>query len=70
MLTDNKASIVLVVVWLGLLLASLLADFIGIGDNPGFGKQQIMGTVAGLLITAVGLYFTFKKSRNQMSNLD
>ncbi len=62
MLTDNKASIVLLVVGIGILSASLLADFIGIGDSPGFGKQQTMGTIAGLLVTAVGLYFTFRKS--------
>ncbi len=62
MLTGKTASIVLLVVGIGLLVVSLLADVIGIGDNPGFGKQQTMGIVAGALITAAGLFFTFKKS--------
>ena len=62
MLTNKVASIVLLVVGVGLLFASLLADVIGIGDNPGFGKQQTMGTVVGVVITAAGLFFTLKKS--------
>ena len=62
MLTNKAASIVLLVVGIGLLVASLLADVIGIGDSPGFGNQQTMGTVAGVLITAAGLFFTLKKS--------
>ena len=39
-----------------LLLASLLADVIGIGDDAGFGRQQTMGTIAGVLVLAVGAY--------------
>ena len=62
MLTNKTASIVLLVVGIGFLVASLLADFVGIGDNPGFGKQQVMGAVAGVLIAAAGLFFTLKKS--------
>ena len=62
MITKDTASIVLLVVGIGLLAVSLLADVIGIGDNPGFGNQQTMGTVAGVLITAAGLFFTLKKS--------
>ncbi len=38
---DNKtAHILLLVIGIGLLAASLLADVIGIGDDPGFGNQQ------------------------------
>ncbi len=62
MLTNKTASIVLLVVGIGLLVASLLADVVGIGDNPGFGRQQTTGTAAGVVITAVGLYLTFKRS--------
>ena len=59
----NKASsAVLLLVGIGLLAASLLADTIGIGDRPGFGTQQMLGTAAGALITAAGLYFTLKKA--------
>jgi hypothetical protein len=60
---NKTASIILLVVGVGLLVASLLADFIGIGDNPGFGRQQTMGTIAGAIVTAVGLYLTLKKPK-------
>lgn len=60
---NKTASIILLVVGVGLLAASLLADFIGIGDNPGFGRQQTMGTIAGAIVTAVGLYLTLKKPK-------
>lgn len=59
---DKTASILLLVVGIGLLGASLLADVIGIGDNPGFGRQQTAGTTAGVVIAAVGLYLTLKES--------
>lgn len=59
---NNKTS-AMVVLALGalLLLASLLADVIGIGDDAGFGRQQTMGTIAGVLVLAVGAYL-YKKS--------
>ena len=59
---NKTASIILVLVGVGLLGASLLADVIGIGDNPGFGFQQTAGTAAGVVIAAVGLYLTLKAS--------
>jgi hypothetical protein len=62
MLPKETAIIVLLVVGIGLLAASLLADVIGIGDYPGFGNQQTMGAVAGVLVIAAGLFFTLKKS--------
>ena len=60
-MSDNKtASILLLVVGIGLLAVSLLADFIGFGDDPGFGNQQIMGTIVGVVITAIGLSLTLR----------
>ncbi len=59
----KTASIILLLVGIGLLVASLLADAIGIGDDPGFGRQQTMGTIAGAIVTAVGLFLTLKKSK-------
>ena len=60
-MSDNKtANNVVLVVGIGLLAASLLADVIGIGDNPGFGNQQTMGTIAGVVITAIGLFLTLR----------
>ena len=62
-MTLNKiSSIILLLVGIGLLIASLLADVIGIGDDAGFGRQQTMGTVAGAVITALGLFLSLKKS--------
>ncbi len=62
MAMGKTTTIFVLVVGIGLLLASLLADVIGIGDEAGFGRQQLMGTAAGGIITAVGLFFTLKRS--------
>ncbi len=62
MQSNKTASILLLLVGVGLLGASLLADVVGIGDNPGFGRQQTAGTAAGVVIAAVGLYLTMKAS--------
>ncbi len=54
-MSGNKtASILVLVIGIGLLAAALLADVIGIGDDPGFGNQQTMGSIAGAVITAIG----------------
>ncbi len=66
MLDKRTASIILLIVGIGLLVLSLSADVIGIGDNEGFGPQQTMGTVAGVVITAVGLALTFKEKWDAM----
>jgi len=58
---DNKTvPILALVIGIGLLAASLLADVIGIGDDPGFGNQQTLGTIVGVAIMAVGLFLTFR----------
>ena len=58
MLTDKSAPIL--VIGIGLLLVSLLADVIGIGDDPGNGLWQTTGTIVGVIITVVGLYLTLR----------
>lgn len=55
----NAATIV-VIIGAGLLLISLLADWLGVGDDPGFGNQQKMGSAVGLLILVTGIYFIRK----------
>ncbi len=55
-----NAATVVVIIGAGLLLISLLADVLGIGDDPGFGSQQTMGSSAGLVILATGVYLTRK----------
>ncbi|NIV91849.1 hypothetical protein GWN42_03355 [candidate division KSB1 bacterium] len=56
----KTAGMIVLIIGIGLLAASLLADVIGIGDDVGFGLQQIMGTIAGVVITTVGLCLTLK----------
>ncbi len=66
MLDKRTAGIILLIVGGGLLAMSLSADVIGIGDDPGFGRQQTMGTVAGVVVMAVGLALTFKEKWDAM----
>jgi len=54
------ATIIVLVLGIGLLFVSLLADVIGLGDVSGFGREQTMGTIAGAAVTAVGLFLLFK----------
>ena len=60
MLTDKSAPILVLIIGIGLLLVSLLADVIGIGDDPGNGLWQTAGTIVGVIITVVGLYLTLR----------
>ncbi|MEN8008682.1 MAG: hypothetical protein ABFS42_16860 [Candidatus Krumholzibacteriota bacterium] len=54
-MTGKQMAGIVVIIGIGLLAASLLADIIGIGDDPGFGRQQTMGTSAGVVIAVLGL---------------
>ncbi len=38
-----------------IVLVSLLADVIGLGTGSGFGRYQVSGVVAGLLLLAVAV---------------
>jgi hypothetical protein len=57
----KTASIVVLVVGIVVLLLSLLADPIGIGGSPGFGRDQIGGAIVGAVVTVIGLVLTLKK---------
>ena len=59
-MSNKTAPLLVLIIGIGLLVASLLADVVGIGDDPGFGSQQTTGTVVGVIIAAVGLYLTLK----------
>ncbi len=44
-----------------IMMASVFADSIGIGDAPGIiGRDQTIGVVVGAIVTAVGLFLTVK----------
>ncbi len=47
----------LLIVGILIVLASLLADIIGIGDSPGFGRYQILWLIVGAIISYVGFNF-------------
>ena len=54
---------VLGVVGVVLALVSLLADPIGLGDEPRFGWKQWLGLVAGVVIAIVGAWQYRAKAR-------
>jgi hypothetical protein len=53
--------IILIAVGVVLLIGSLAADAIGIGGFAGFGYQQIIGTVAGIIVAIVGFVMYSRK---------
>ena len=59
-MTSKQLAGIIVIIGVGLLAVSFLADVIGIGDDPGFGIQQTMGTIAGVAIALLGLVFIRK----------
>ncbi len=60
MFGDKTAPILVLVIGIGLLAGSLLADVIGFGEDPGFGKQQTTGTITGAAITGIGFSLTLR----------
>ncbi len=50
----------MLVIGIVILVASLFADSLGIGGNPGFGLDQVVGSVVGAVVAAVGLFLTVK----------
>ena len=60
---------VLLIVGIAILLESLFADGIGIGNLTNFGRYQMIGTIAGGVLTASGLYFLISVSASAMPRL-
>ncbi len=56
----NTFSTAVLVVGIVIQVASLFADSIGIGEQPGFGFDQAIGSIVGAVVTAVGLFLTVK----------
>ncbi len=57
---EKTLSTAILVIGIVILVVSLFADSIGIGDQPGFGSDQAIGSVVGAIATAVGLFLTVK----------
>ncbi len=56
---DKKTlSTAVLVIGILILVVSLFADSFGIGDAPGFGRDQALGAVVGVAVTGVGLFLT------------
>jgi len=55
-MSGNRIAIILAGAGVLIVVVSLLADVIGLGSNPGFGRQQLYGIVAGLLFLAVAVH--------------
>ena len=69
-MNNKTASMVVLALGALMLLASLFADVIGIGDDTGFGRQQTMGTIAGVVVLAVGAYLYKKTDQGSGSKPD
>ena len=59
-MNNNMAAIVVLVLGAVILLASALADIIGLGDDAGFGRQQTFGVIFGAVVLAIGAYLRKK----------
>ncbi len=66
---DNTSSIVVIALGALILLASLTADLTGLGDHVGFGLKQVIGTVVGIIVLAMGVDF-FKSSSTRSNSAE
>ena len=55
-MSGNRLTIILAAAGVLIVLISLLADVIGLGISPGFGRRHLYGVVAGLLFLAVAVH--------------
>ena len=55
----KNIGILFIIVGLIVLVLSLILDYIG--GSPGFGKYQIIGSIVGVIVTAVGFLLKAKK---------
>jgi len=61
----TRTGLIILVVGLGVLLVSLFADPLGIGQYPAFGRLQTLGTAAGALITVFALVYMAKRKAKE-----
>lgn len=63
----KTAGIILLVVGIIVLVLSLVLDLIGLGRTPGFGWNQIAGTIVGAIVAIVGVVLMVKKQGSPMN---
>jgi len=56
---------VLLIVGIAVLVESVFADGIGVGNLTSFGRTQTIGTVIGAVLTAGGLFLMLKARKEQ-----
>jgi hypothetical protein len=64
----KNIGIVFFVLGLVLLVVSLTADWLGIGNVPGFGVKQILGSIAGAMAAILGAWLALKKAGRRKQN--
>lgn len=59
----SKKTIGYLLILVGVILAfvSLGADVLGIGNQSGFGWQQLLGTAIGVIVVLVGVWLALRK---------
>jgi hypothetical protein len=62
MSNERMATTAVLVIGVALLLGSLFADRIGLGEEPGYGYQQLLGIGLGVLLTGLGAYLRRRRS--------
>jgi uncharacterized membrane protein len=55
-MSKRTLGVVLIILGLVVLVVSLAADPLGIGNGTGFGWKQILGSVVGALVAVVGAW--------------
>ena len=56
---------VLLLIGIAVLVESVFADGIGVGNLTSFGRTQTIGTLVGVVLTAGGLFLVIKARKEQ-----
>jgi len=60
-MSKKTISSVLIVVGVIIVVISLAADLLGIGNISGFGWKQMLGTAIGVVVALIGVRLTMSK---------
>jgi hypothetical protein len=56
---------ILLIVGVAILVESVFADGIGVGNLTSFGRTQTIGTILGVILTGGGLFVMIKSRKDQ-----
>jgi cytochrome c biogenesis protein CcdA len=57
----SSLAILFIIAGIILLLVSIMADVLKIGEVQGFGYKQILGAIVGIILFIIGLLFSRKR---------